>query len=461
MKIHFIGICGVAMSALAIALQEDGHHVTGSDAGFYPPVPDNLKKHNIHFYPGWHVDKMTAHGEPDLVVVGNVASSNNPEWIYTKVNNLNYKSYPEVLREFFIKSHSIVVAGTYGKTTSSTLLSWILTRADMDPSYMFGGISLNDLPPAKIGSSAWSIVEGDEYKTSRWDEKAKFYHYNPTHLLLTAVIWDHADVYATEESYISAFQDLYDMTPPSGQLVISESVSKILDMKGRDIITYGSSMDADYRYSDIILSSNGLSMHIHHDDVVYPLESIMIGDYMADNIAGCFAMAHRAGISPAIITKSVREFGGIRRRLEKRLTGPVTVFDDIAHSPTKSAAILQSLKKIYHGKITAIFEPNTGNRRLSSIPQYEFAFKNADEVIIPRLTKLKIDQSDPEQPMGGKELRDVINKSHNQTLYIEDDSDLIRHITRNRKAGDVIVFLGSHGFRGMIEDTVEILQRNK
>jgi len=444
------------MSAIAIALQEAGHRVTGSDAGFYPPVSDNLRKHGIQFYPGWHVDRMTALGDPDLVVVGNVAGSNNPEWLYTKANGLNYKSYPEVMGMFFIKSHSIVGAGTYGKTTSSTLLSWILMRAGLDPSYMFGGITEGTLPPARIGEGAWSVIEGDEYRTSRWDPRAKFYHYAPSHLLLTAVIWDHADVYPTASSYTEAFQDLYEMTKPEGKRILSEQACTAIKPGDHQPLVYGMGDTADYRYSDITLSPEGLTLNIEHRGAVTPLASSMIGDYMADNIAGCFAMAHEIGITPSIIKKAIADFPGIKRRLERRYHAEgITVFDDIAHSPVKATAILESLRKIYTGKITAVFEPNTGNRRSISIPQYDQAFRHADEVIIPKLTKLKIDQTDKEKPMDGRALTDVITKSHMRALYIEDDDDLIRHITRNKQSGDVIVFLGSHGFRGMIDAAVK------
>lgn len=149
MFIHFIGICGVAMSALAIAFKKQGHTVTGSDAGFFPPISTHLKNNDIVFYPGWHPDLMTKDGVPDLIVVGNVASSTNPEWKYVQENKLNYKSYPEVVAEFIIKPNSIVCAGTYGKTTTSALLAWILTDAGYDPSYLFGGLTMtpNDSSP--------------------------------------------------------------------------------------------------------------------------------------------------------------------------------------------------------------------------------------------------------------------------------------------------------------------------
>ncbi len=444
------------MSALAIALKEAGHTITGSDAGFYPPVSDHLKKNKIKFYPGWHIDKMLSQGVIDLVIVGNVASSNNPEWLFVERNKIKYKSYPEVVREFFIKDKSIVVAGTYGKTTITTLLSFILVQAGLNPSYMFGGIS-DDLPPAKIGDGGWSVVEGDEYKTSRWDEKAKFYHYKPTHLLLTSIYWDHADVYSTSESYTQAFQDLIDMVPDSGTRILSERLKGVLDYKNKKIITYGKNPNNHYSYSDPLLSRDGVVFTIHHQDKKYQIDTKMLGEHSADNITACFSMAYEIGIEPDLIVQSIEKFNGIKRRLEKKLTGDITVLDDIAHSPDKVRSILKTLRAIYDGDIIAIFEPNTGNRTTSAIPQYESAFNDADEVIIPKLTKLKTNPNEKDNFIDGIELAEIIKRDNKNTSYFEDDETLLIHLTHNRKKGDVIVFMGSHSFRGMIDATVERL----
>src|SRR3989338_8097667 len=166
-RIHFIGICGVAMSALAAAFHKEGWDVTGSDVGFFPPISDYLKDNNISFYPGWHPEKMTEGGNPDIVVVGNVAGSANAEFIYARKNNLNYKSYPEVIAEYIVQKNSLVCAGTYGKTSTTALLTLILNKAGINPTYMFGGLSLNLPVSAKINNTekkdGLSVLEGDEY----------------------------------------------------------------------------------------------------------------------------------------------------------------------------------------------------------------------------------------------------------------------------------------------------------
>lgn len=459
--IHFIGICGVAMSALAIAFHKKGSKVTGSDVGFYPPVSTHLKDAGITYYPGWHPEKMSQDGNPDLVVVGNVAGSNNPEWLYIKQHKIEYKSYPEIIAQFFVQKNSIVCAGTYGKTTSTSLLAWTLKENGFDPSYMFGGISLNDMPAAELTDSQYSILEGDEYKSARWDNSPKFVHYSPTHLLLTSVVWDHADVYPTEKSYIEAFENLVKKIPLEGLLVLSAKVchdhvqfKKLTEAK---IITYGRTEDNDYKYSDIEQSKEGISFKIKYKDLVFNLKSSSLGDYMADNMTGCFAMAHQLGIAPKKIIDAFVGFKNIRRRLEKYHSNGITIFDDIAHSPKKAEAVLRSIKNIYNEQIIAVFEPNTGNRQHEAIPGYDNAFKYADTIIIPRLTKIKQDADKP-TPLEGKDLTKIIAKTHNNVVHINDDKKLIEYIKKNTSNGGVVMFLGSHGFRGMIEELVKSLK---
>ncbi len=454
---HFIGICGVAMGALALAFKRQGYRVTGSDVGFHPPMSTHLEQSGVEFYPGWHPEKM---GRPDLVVVGNVAGSTNVEWLYVQQEKLPYCSYPELVRDYFIKTNSVVAAGTYGKTTSTMLLAWILKESGYDPSYMFGGLSLSELPSAALSESDWSVIEGDEYKASRTDTWPKFAYYKTTHLLLTSVVWDHADVYPTEILYRAAFQTLVDSLPDTGLLVISEKAKPLITFKKPKplrVISYGSGLNNDYRYANCLSSRGGISFDILYKSEIHPVESKLLGDYMADNITGVFAMAEQIGIEPEKILAAITTFPGIRRRLEKRFEGEIIIFDDIAHSPSKAEGVLTSLKKIYNCPITAVFEPNTGNRLPEAEAWYDNAFAAADEVVIPRLTKVKKNPA-AHDPFEGQELAAIIRRTHPHVTYIEDDSELVRYLKVKTPAGGVLVFLGSHGFRGMIEELIEKLQ---
>lgn len=453
--IHFIGICGVAMSALALAFKRQGCKVTGSDAGFYPPVSTHLKDAGIDFYPGWHPDKMTKQGAPDLVVVGNVASSANPEWLYIKEKKINFQSYPEVIREFFVKKNSVVCAGTYGKTTTSALAAWMLKKAGYRPSYMFGGISLNDLPSADMDQGEWSVLEGDEYQASKWDNGPKFAYYSPTHMLLTSVVWDHADVYPTEESYLEAFRKLVAGVPADGLKVISEKALAVIipppKTKDNNTVTYGKNPANDYVYKNCAQTKDGLTFEITHEQKKYSISSPCLGEYMADNITGCFALAFELGIAPEKTIAAIASFRGLKRRLEKRYDeGGAAVFDDIAHSPSKATAVLETLKAVYKGRLIAVFEPNAGNRRPQAAAWYDDAFAAADEVIIPRLTKIKIDEHEP-PPFDGAEIARLISRTHRHVEYIDDDEKLIAALEKKLRPGATAVFLGSHGFRGMIE----------
>lgn len=447
------------MSALAIALKERGYRITGSDKGFYPPVSSNLTHAGIDFYPGWHPEKMIAGSVPDLVVVGNVASSRNPEWLYIQKNNIPHKSYPEVVREFIIKKNSIVCAGTFGKSTNATLMAWILLQAGYNPSYMFGGVAVNDLLPARITNGDWSVVEGDEYKTSRSDDRAKFFHYAPTHLFLTAAVWDHADVYPTEETYQAAFRELIDIIPKNG-FIVSNSDEKtaraLLQHTTKPQATFGSTPLADYQFSNIVLTKNGTSWTIMHTrtNEFWHVRSCMLGDYIAKNFTGCFALSHYIGIAPEKIVTAIETFKGVKRRLEKRSTGDVAIYDDISHSPQKSEAVLRSLREIYSGDIYAVYEPNTGNRKRESREGYAHAFKDAACVLIPRLTKVKTDPNDPYPPMDGRELALLVGETHNNAVYMDNDDALVDYLATHAKKDDCIVFLGSHGFRGMIEGLI-------
>lgn len=458
-KLHIIGVSGVATSAIAIAFHEAGVKVTGSDKGFFPPASTELERAKVPFYAGWHPEKMIKDGEPDAVMIGTASGTQNPETSYVKEHSIPSFSYPEILGKYFVRKNSMVCAGTWGKTSSATLLSYILETAGLDPSYMFGGVSLSHEASARLTRSDWNVFEGDEYKSSPTDLRAKFFHYKPTHLMLTAVSWDHADLYPTEAEYFSAFKKLISIIPAEGLVVANKDQAGVvttLNGHAGKIVWYGKN-EADFTYESVKQSETGLNFTIRHEDKSFAIKSPMLGAFQAENITGCFAMAHSIGIEPEKIISAIASFKGLKRRLEKRLDGGIKVFDDIAHSPEKAAAVLKELREIYKGKIIAVFEPNIGGRRSEALAKYNGAFKNADMIVIPRLTKLKVAEDESEQPIEGDELARVISRSHTSAQYLENDGDLVNFLISKAKSGDVIVFLGSHGFRGMIEGTVAMI----
>jgi UDP-N-acetylmuramate: L-alanyl-gamma-D-glutamyl-meso-diaminopimelate ligase len=476
-RLHVIGICGVATSALAIAFHKRGVIVTGSDKGFFPPVSTELERQGVEFYAGWHPEKMFVDKNSTnqdfshaIIIVGTASGTSNPEIIYAKEKDIPTFSYPEVIGKYFAKERSVVCAGTWGKTSSSALLSFILEQAGLDPSYMFGGISLSHTSSAKLTDSKWSVFEGDEYKSSPTDNRAKFFHYKATDLLLTAVSWDHADLYPTEQDYFNAFKKLVEEMPTTGTIVACTDRDDVREItkkfKGK-IIPYGRELpiaktQSEYfAYKNVTQTKNGLDLTISHDGKDYMIHSPMLGLYQAENITGCFAMAFSLGISGEKIINALANFKGLKRRMEKRYEGDVTVIDDIAHSPEKSSSVLGTLRSVYTGKIITIFEPNSGGRSRESVAKYDNAFSDSDIVIIPRLTKLKIAEDKDEKPMEGAELAEVIAKTHSNVKYIENDEKLVTFLKSNTATGDVIAFLGSHGFRGMIEVIVGKLSNSQ
>ena len=537
-KIHFIGIAGVLSSALACALHKAGYKVTGSDKGFFPPASTQLENLGVPFYAGWHPEKMVEGGAPDIVVVATASGSQNPETLYAKEHGLNVCSYTDIIRDYIVAENSIVVSGTWGKTTSSTLLTYILEQAGKNPSYMFGGISLMHESSAKIlpekekinvneggtGKSHWSVLEGDEYKSGPNDPTPKFFYYNPTHLLLTAVSWDHADLYPTENSYFAVFEKLIKDTVKrieekngnaqnvnlaGGLIALCKDHHGLMNIVNKCpevlkyAVFYGKSDPENtnqnvaqplYTYSNINQNTDGLTFNITYkestgDLKVIEVKSPMLGAYNVENITGCFAVAHSIGIPADKVMQAISTFKGMKRRLQKRFEGEnsgagenITVIDDIAHSAEKATAVLGSLKEIYD-YVIAVFEPNSGGRARESQGKYDNAFKSADEVIIPRLTKLKIADGTEQakqttMPMDGAELAQVIAKTHANTKYIESDEALVKNLIETAKekakpkAGEktnanadsagkkvVIAFLGSHGFRNMIEEVVEVMEK--
>jgi UDP-N-acetylmuramate: L-alanyl-gamma-D-glutamyl-meso-diaminopimelate ligase len=465
-RLHVIGICGVATSALAIAFHKRGVIVTGSDKGFFPPVSTELEQQGISYYAGWHPEQMFGGSdyEDSIIIVGTASGTTNPEILFAKEKGIPCFSYPEVIGKYFAKEHSIVCAGTWGKTSSSALLSFILEYADLSPTYMFGGISLSHDSAAKLTDSKWSVFEGDEYKSSPTDKRAKFFHYKTTELLLTAVSWDHADLYPTEQEYFDAFKKLVAGLPESGSIVActdgAEVKSIIKDYKGK-VIPYGRALPINettpqyFAYKNLSQSKSGLKFTISKDNIDYIINSPILGLYQAENITGCFAMAVSIGIDPKIVVEAISKFKGLKRRMERRYEGNITIIDDIAHSPEKARSVINTLRSVYSGKVIVVFEPNSGGRSRESQAKYDNAFNEADTVIIPRLTKLKLAENADEQPMEGDELCSVISKTHNNAIHIDDDIKLVDFLKSSTKKDDVIAFLGSHGFRGMIEETIK------
>ncbi len=459
--VHFIGISGKAMAPIAKMFLDMGWKVSGSDKGFFPPMSDYLKQFpEIDFYPGFHPEKM---GTPDLVVHGTM-SSKNLEMVHAREQGMRMMSFPEALGEFVVKSNSIVVAGTYGKTTISSLLTWILEKAGVNPSYMSAGVQQVLPDGVRATNSEWSVVEGDEYPFDLTNPVSKFFYYNPTHLVLTAAEWDHQDVFKTESAFISPFKKLVQEMNTNSLIVANtygKNISEVIENAPCRVVTYegmGKEGSSDYCVKSIKRDGMTTEFDIVKKDGTFShtFKTSLIGSHMLENIAASVALANETGIiTTDDMQKAVASFKTVHQRLEIRgeTKAGVIVIDDLAHSSTKARVSISALRHWFpQSKIIVVYEPNIGNRTKESLPGYENAFSLAHEVVIPRLSVVK--KKSGEYRLSGKDLANHISKTQENVVYIEDDDELIAYLQKNTHEGDIIAFMGGHGFRGMIDQVM-------
>ncbi len=451
--IHFIGISGVTMAPIANAFKEQGWFVTGSDKGFFPPMSTYLiekaitvevgfrKEHlKREYYKEKYGDKLNFDlgKHPDLVVIGASMGSKNPELLFAKEQKLKVKSYPQVLEKYEIKEGgSIVVSGTYGKTTITSLLVHIFQKAGENISFMIGALA-KDIPDGvklKDEDTKWSITEGDEYVSASFDQRSKFVHYHPNYLILTSAELDHTDIFPTKEAFIENFKNLAESVPSEGLIVANkngENIDQVVENATAKVIFY------------------------EYDEKDFPYEEKLIGDHNRENIIAAATLARNLNLPSETIKEAVASFQGIKRRLEIRLDlEDAKVIDDFGSTPAKARGSLAAVKQEFSKyKIVAIFEPNAGNRTQEAVPLYDNVFKDAAEVIIPRLSSVK--SKEGQMRLGGRDLAEVIAKTHKRVVYFTDDDKLIEYLAKF-KGKKVIVFMGSHGFRGMIERTIKTI----
>lgn len=488
--VHFVGICGVTMAPLANELKKMGWFVTGSDKGIFPPMSEYLKERKIDIELGFKEEHMRFEhyrnlgvqlqqvspgvqlrdqelGKlPDLVVVGNYVGLKNIEYLFAKKHKLPIKSYPEVLKEYLVKSNSIVISGTFGKTTSSALLSLIFQKASKIPSFMIGGLARNFKDGIKISKGKWSIIEGDEYISSRFDPKSKFFHYKAEFVLLTACAWEHTDFFKTEDDYIENFKEFIESLPKNGLVVANiqgENVKEVLKEARCKVVTYELNkldtrlVDADW-FNLPHKENNDIGEIIifnKHTKEEFSLQTKLIGNHNKENIIGCCALARELSVDIEPIQKAVSEFEGIKRRLEIRFKEEnLMVLDDHACSPPKVVGSLNALRDTFEDwHISIVFEPNVGNRTRNALPLFNGVFKNGDEVIIPHLKPVRSKRG--AKRVTGKELADYLQSIDTNAKHIEDDEKLVDYVTSKDVGKHIICFMGSYGWRHMIEDVIE------
>src|SRR6266567_9636323 len=353
-RVHLIGICGTAMASLAGMLKQRGFHVTGSDAAAYPPMSDFLGSLGIPVSQPFTEKNLTP--RPDLVVVGNAISRGNAELEHVLDERIPFCSLPQILHDEFLRGKEVLaVAGTHGKTTTTSMLAWIFQYAGMQPSFLIGGIAENFGSSFQLGSGKHFIIEADEYDTAFFDKGPKFLHYFPDAMILTSVEFDHADIYKDLEAVETAFKRLVNLVPRRGKIVAfdrGESVGQCISRALCPVERYGTGSESDWRIADLKLKSDQTSWSVIQNGKRFAdMSFALAGEYNVWNATAAVAIAAHYGIQADVIAAALKSFKSVKRRLEvKAEINGITIIDDFAHHPTAIAGTLKALRARYPGR---------------------------------------------------------------------------------------------------------------
>ena len=466
-RVYLIGICGTAMASLAGMLQERGYEVGGSDEHVYPPMSTYLESLSIPVLEGYTQDHLVTF-RPDLVVIGNVAAKTNAEAAATLAMDLPYTSMPEAIYELFIKGkHSIVVAGTHGKTTTTSLMAWILEAAGRDPSMVVGGIPLNFNHNFKLGDGPDFVIEGDEYNTAFFDKGPKFLHYGANTLLVNNIEFDHADIYADLRAIIDAFRKGVEQVKPGDIIVANgddENVAQLRnDARGR-WMTFGFDRTRDAFATDVEFAPDSTSFTAWWEGKEwYRFRTTLSGRHNVLNALADAVIARFRGLSAEEIQKGLGTFQGIKRRMEVRgVERGGTVIDDFAHHPTAIATTLNGARKRYPGhRIWALFEPRSiSSSRKEFENGYKDAFREADRVIIgPIFHKDRYESRyGLDKMMSVDAIVDQLNRGGIKTEQIDDFDKIADVIASEGLPDDVVVVMSSGAFGGVHEKILDRLR---
>jgi UDP-N-acetylmuramate: L-alanyl-gamma-D-glutamyl-meso-diaminopimelate ligase len=453
--IHLIGICGTAMASLAGMLQKRGFLVSGSDAAAYPPMSDFLTSLRIPVAQPFAADNLKP--APDLVVVGNAISRGNVELEYILDQRIPFCSMPQILHdEFLVGKEVLVVAGTHGKTTTTSMLSWIFQCAGLQPSFLIGGIAENFGSSFQLGQGSHFVLEGDEYDTAFFDKGPKFLHYFPDSIILTSVEFDHADIYKDLDAVETAFKRLVNLVPGRGRVVAFDSGASVERCIARafcPVERYGGTEKASWRVANLKLETTRTTWTILHDGAGWgDFEFALAGEYNVWNATAAAALAASYGVSKENIAEAFRTFKSVKRRLEVRAqVNGITIIEDFAHHPTAIAGTLTALRSRYPGsRLWAILEPRSNTLR-RNVLQAELAtsLSLADEVIIANVFK---SESLPEaERLNLNAVTAQIEQAGRRARIVPDADTIVRQAVSEMRSGDVVAILSNGGFGGIYE----------
>ncbi len=460
-KIHLTAVCGTAMGALACLLKEMGYEVTGSDHKVYPPMSDFLMEKGVQIFDGFHGENLEY--RPDLVVIGNAVSKNNPEAVKTFEMGLPFCSMPQAVNRFAANGRkSILVTGTHGKTTTSSMMAWVLYEAGLDPGFMIGGILKNFNSNYRLGKGPYIAIEGDEYDTAFFDKGPKFLHYDPHIAILTSVEFDHADIFKDFQHVRSAFDRFISKISESGTLIAYDgdrAVQDLIQNRRCRVLTYGKKKESMWRLGNVRVEPPWSLFDVEHNGSRFEtFRTGLMGEHNLLNALSVIAAADSLGMDRGGIQRAFETFQNVKRRQEIRgVKNGITVMDDFAHHPTAVRETIKAVKPFYpEGRLIAVFEPRT-NTSMRNVFQdvYPSCFDQADIICIrkpPLLEKIP----EGERFSSGKLVEDL--KKRNQDAHYFPDTDaILEFIAQTAVPGDVVLIMSNGGFDNIHTRLLEML----
>ena len=444
------------MASVAAALKERGFAITGSDQGIYPPMSTFLEERGIEARP---FDEANLAHKPDLVVIGNAISRGNPEAEYALEHKLAYCALPELLKHQFLRGkRSLVVCGTHGKTTTASLLAWLLEHNGLNPSFLIGGIPNNLGQGARFTDSEWCVLEGDEYDTAFFDKRSKFVHYLPEAVVINNLEFDHADIFGSLAEIQTSFQRLINIIPRNGLLLANGDEPNLLPLTGVGhcpVRHFGLGNDCDAQADQLLFSESGSTFRLGSAQFRIP----MIGELNVRNALAALLMARYAGLGDEQIQDGFDTFEGIRRRMEIRgEVNGVTVIDDFAHHPTAIRETLKALgRRFPERRVWAIFEPrsNTTRRNHFQIELAE-ALRLAKRVVVAEVARLE--QVPPEERLNPAQLMADIRAAGVETDYLPTADEIVAHVVPQAQPGDILCVLSNGGFDNIHQKLIDALE---
>jgi len=460
--VHLTAIGGIGMTALAGLMVELGHRVRGSDLEVYPPASDELARLGIPVARGYRAENLEP--RPDLVVMGNAISANNPEAIAARAAGLPTLSLPEALASFCLRERTpLVVAGTHGKTTSASFLAWLLSKAGRDPGYFIGGAPRDLARGHALGTGREFVLEGDEYDSAYFDKGPKFLHYRPQGVVLTGIEFDHADIYVDLDHVKASFAKLLALLPEGAPLVVCADFPAALEVaraSGRPHVTFSgeAASAADWRIGEIADSAGALRFVVSGRGERLSLTTPLLGVMNARNLLGVALLARAFDVPWNTIAEAAASFHGVRRRQEVLVEGDVVLIDDFAHHPTAIAATLAAVKSRYPGRrVWALFDPrsNTSRRRVF---QHEIAaaLARADLAVLGPVHRAE--QLEESERFSPEDAVREVNRAGGRAHSLADYDTVSALVQAEARPGDVVVALSNGPFGGVVARLAEALR---